>query len=496
MHVSALSIVRGLFAAVFLAAIQAWAECKQSNATEYDVVKLRSRLGSYSTKKYEVGLRLPNVSFDLPPSWAGNIPVSDRPRESRHIYFWMFPATGDVGHDDVVLWMNGGPGCSSVSSMLGENGPMAFDPETFAPKRQPQSWTKLANIVWLDQPAGTGFALGEPKNQSMTEVAQDFYGFLRNFYQEFPKLRGKRLWVGGESFGGKFVPFIADEIYKHEHENKKLGICLQGVNINDPLFAPNPITKELPSVEYGLHHADVLNFTQHQKQQLEQIGEQNGIRHFVRDHLHYPPRGHLTIPQQLNLSFSPYKHLQKLIRANNPCMSPFYILNKRCHLDALGMNATTEKSSENNYFNKIPGLKRYIHAPENVSWTQCSQAQPFKTMKNAKTDYPVPDVLARVIEKSTRTVVQHGTYDLIVLYPGTALALQNMTWHGQQGFQHPPRHKLMTNGKPEGFYQSERNLTFVVLDKAGHMLPTYAPGASFRLLQYWIGQKTLEEIND
>ena len=71
-----------------------------------------------------------------------------------------------------------------------------------------QTWTKLANVVWLDQPAGTGFALGEPKNQSMREVAQDFYGFLTNFYETFPKIQGKRLWIGGESIQTEAGPKV------------------------------------------------------------------------------------------------------------------------------------------------------------------------------------------------------------------------------------------------------------------------------------------------
>lgn len=471
--------------------LSVWAS--QAASASYNVTKLRDLLGSSSNTQYEVGMRLPNTSFDIPPSWAGNIPVSNRSGESRHIYFWMFPATEGVGEDDILFWMNGGPGCSSLSSMMGENGPLKFDYETFEAEPLNQTWTKLANVVWLDQPAGTGFALGEPKNQSMREVAQDFYGFLTNFYETFPKVQGKRLWIGGESFGGKFVPYLADEVYRHEEQNKRLGIQLQGVNINDPLFAPNAVTKELSVIETTLMHAKVLNLSDAQVAELEKMGEQNGVRHYVRDHLHYPPQGLLPIPAQLNTSFSPYKHVESMLRENNPCVSPFYILNDRCHPDALGMNMSTEKSNTDNYFNNVPHVKTYIHAPENRTWIQCSTVEPFKLMKNAKDQYPVPDVLARVVEKSRRTVVQHGTYDMVVLYHGTSLALQNMTWGGQQGFQHAPTRKLDTGGDHDVYYTSERNLTYFIVHKAGHMVPTFAPDASFRMVQYWLGQRSLDQ---
>lgn len=125
--------------------LSVWAS--QAASASYNVTKLRDLLGSSSNTQYEVGMRLPNTSFDIPPSWAGNIPVSNRSGESRHIYFWMFPATEGVGEDDIIFWMNGGPGCSSLSSMMGENGPLKFDYETFEAEPLNQTWTKLANVV-------------------------------------------------------------------------------------------------------------------------------------------------------------------------------------------------------------------------------------------------------------------------------------------------------------------------------------------------------------
>ena len=482
-----MTLLRFLLAA-WLAFFSVYAlDGKETSGATYNVTRLRGLLGSDSTVKYEVGMRLPNVSFDIPPSWAGNLPVSNRSDESRHIYFWMFPATETRGEDDIMFWMNGGPGCSSLSSTLGENGPLRFNPDTFEAEPVDQSWTKLSNMVWVDQPSGVGFSEGEAKNQSMREVAQDFYGFLVNFYRTFPKVQGKRLWIGGESFAGKFIPFMADEIYQNEAQNKLLRIDLHGININEPLFAPNVITKELTAVEFGLQHAELLNFSDAQIQQLEQIGIQNGVRHFTRDNLHYPPKGHLKIPKELNLTFSPYNHMKAIIQENNACASPFYIINKRCSPDALGMNMTTEESNPHNYFNDVPGVKEYIHAPLNKTWMQCSTAEAFHVMKYAGNQYPVPDVLSRVVEKSKHTVVQHGTYDMVVLYHGTALALQNMTWNGQQGFTNPPSNKLHSKGGVTVFYVSERNLTYFVVPKAGHMVPTTSPEASFHMAKYWLG---------
>lgn len=149
---------------------------------------------------------LPKISFELPPSWAGYESVSSKPNETRQIYFWMVPATGDVGVNDLVIWFNGGPGCSSLSGILGEEGPVKMDPKIYVAKSNPYSWTNLSNVLWVDQPARTSFSRGLALNQSMEQVAMDFNGFLLNLYKDFPKLRGKNLWLMSESFAGKFIP--------------------------------------------------------------------------------------------------------------------------------------------------------------------------------------------------------------------------------------------------------------------------------------------------
>ena len=101
-------------------------------------------------------------------------------------------------------------------------------------------------MIWVDQPAGTGFSRGQPKNQSMEQIAEEFNGFLLSLYQTFPKLQGKRLWLAGESYAGKFIPYMADWIYKHEVENQKAGIHLHGINMIDGFFMDDIIGKELP----------------------------------------------------------------------------------------------------------------------------------------------------------------------------------------------------------------------------------------------------------
>ena len=82
-----------------------------------------------------------------------------------------------------------------------------------------------------------------------------------------------------------------------------------------------------------------------------------------------------------------------------------------------------------------------------------------------------------------------------MLANGSALAIQNMTWGGAQGFQHKPNKTLIVDGKDAGTYHTERKLTFVIVDKSSHMIPIYKPKAGYKLLQYMLGQIPEDELS-
>jgi carboxypeptidase D len=87
------------------------------------------------------GTNFPEVPFDIGESYAGLLPVSDDPAETRKLFFWFFPSTQPETQEEVVIWLNGGPGCSSLSGLLTENGPFTWEAGTLAPVQNPYSWT-------------------------------------------------------------------------------------------------------------------------------------------------------------------------------------------------------------------------------------------------------------------------------------------------------------------------------------------------------------------
>jgi hypothetical protein len=87
--------------------------------------------------------------------------------------------------------LNGGPGCSSLDGFLEENGPISWQPGTSGPVANPNAWTTVSDVVYIEQPVGTGFTKGTPNITNESQLAQQFYGFIEQFYSVFPELAAK-----------------------------------------------------------------------------------------------------------------------------------------------------------------------------------------------------------------------------------------------------------------------------------------------------------------
>ena len=82
----------------------------------------------------------------------------------KHYFSWAFESRNDPATDPVILWMTGGPGCSSEVALFGENGPCKVNEDGTATTPNPYSWNNNATLIYVDQPTGTGFSYGENKD--------------------------------------------------------------------------------------------------------------------------------------------------------------------------------------------------------------------------------------------------------------------------------------------------------------------------------------------
>jgi cathepsin A (carboxypeptidase C) len=102
------------------------------------------------------------------------------------IFYWMFESRDAPATDPLVLWLTGGPGCASEVALFYENGPYQFN-EDGSLRTNPNSWNEVSNLLYVDQPVGTGFSKGGLHDaRSEQEVAADMAVMLRGFLEQNP----------------------------------------------------------------------------------------------------------------------------------------------------------------------------------------------------------------------------------------------------------------------------------------------------------------------
>jgi carboxypeptidase C (cathepsin A) len=110
---------------------------------------------------------------------------------SKHFYFAYFESRSNPAEDPLVLWLNGGPGCSSMTGLFMELGPCTVNDGGESARENPYSWIEAANIFFLDQPIGVGFSYDTNKSAHGGEggtfaASEDIYAFMRLWYKAFP----------------------------------------------------------------------------------------------------------------------------------------------------------------------------------------------------------------------------------------------------------------------------------------------------------------------
>ncbi|XP_030518725.1 serine carboxypeptidase-like 45 isoform X2 [Rhodamnia argentea] len=173
----------------------------------------------------------PKVCFS---QYAGYITVHKK--QQRDLFYYFAEAEADPRSKPLVLWLNGGPGCSSVGiGAFSEHGP--FKPSGDVLRKNDYSWNKEANMLYLESPAGVGFSYSVNNSYYISVddkmTAKDNLAFLRNWFKKFPEYKNRDLFITGESYAGHYVPQLAKLIVQSKLFN------LKGIAIGNPLLEYN-----------------------------------------------------------------------------------------------------------------------------------------------------------------------------------------------------------------------------------------------------------------
>ncbi|RMZ86083.1 hypothetical protein DV737_g54, partial [Chaetothyriales sp. CBS 132003] len=460
---------------------------------------------------------LPEVPFDIGEMYSGNIPINYN-NVSRNLFFVFYPKIGD-SVEEVTIWLNGGPGCSSLEGFFQENGPFVWQPGTLAPVQNPYSWVNLTNMLWVEQPVGTGFAQGTPTATSQYDIAADFVGFFKNF-QELFGIKNFKIYVTGESYAGRYVPYISAAFL--DQKDKK-HFDLGGALVYDPCIGEFvSIQEEYVAVPYAVEYNNILNLDASFLAELENLHETCGFAKYLDEYLVFPASG-VQPPLYFNFTTEGdcdvFDLINDALLGVNPCFNIYDIVGQCPFLsDVLGFpTEITYDVYSTVYFNRSD-VKAAMHAPQDVSWQECSAESVFvgdggPQGEGDTAPDPIQHVLPQVIEATNRVLVSNGDFDMIIITNGTLLAIQNMTWNGQLGFSERPSKPInitipdlmyasvfddSDNGEyyagldgPQGIMgiqHFERGLMFAETYQSGHMQPEFQPRVAYRHLEWLLGR--------
>lgn len=238
------------------------------------------------------GSQIPNVDFNVGESYAGLMSTSSQETGNHELYFWYFPSSNPDSEDEITVWMNGGPGASSLEGLLQENGPFLWQYGTFKPVPNPWTWVNLTNMVWVESPVGTGFTQGKATAISERDIARDFMGFFKNFVDVFD-LHKRKIYLTGESYAGMYIPYLADEMLNANDSNY---FNLEAIMMYDPLVNSNAVMRQIPAVAFADHWKHLLALNQTSTDRLEDLAKSCGYTAFLEENLVYPPTGPLPSP--------------------------------------------------------------------------------------------------------------------------------------------------------------------------------------------------------
>ncbi|KAJ5971244.1 Peptidase S10 serine carboxypeptidase [Penicillium vulpinum] len=452
------------------------------------------------TEKFAVnGTHFPQVPFDIGESYAGLL--SNTPAGNSSLFFWFFPSTNPAAAKEITVWLNGGPGCSSLDGLLQENGPFLWQSGAYEPVRNPYSWTNLTNVVYIDQPADTGFSPGPSTVQNEVDISNQFNDFWERFIQTF-SMEGYKVYLTGESYAGQYIPYMAEGML---NRNDKKHFNLKGIQINDPSINDNNVLMYAPAVAALNHYSSVFALNSTFMTEINERADKCGYTDFLEKALTYPPPKNFPVaPDPFENGCALWDEIIKAATYINPCFN-IYHLTDFCPFLWDEMGFPSLAGGPNNYFNQS-AVQAALNLPP-TNYAICG-GEIF-----ADGDGSVPSALGPlpgVIERTNNVLIGHGWYDFLLFANGTLATIQNMTWNGAQGFQRPPDEPLfvpytdeledISNGNAGspwnydagggilGTAHTERGLTFSSVYTAGHEIPQYTPGAAYRHLEFLLGR--------
>ena len=462
----------------------------------------------------------------------------------KHYFYWFFEARNQPETAPVLLWMTGGPGCSSAVALFGENGPCHVSPDGSFTTKNNFSWNEVANIIFIDQPAGTGFSYGLGMDHNETSVANDMYDFLQQFFTAHPKYSANPFYTFGESFAGHYVPAVTHKIWQMNQQLHagQVRIPLVGTAIGNGLVDPltqfkvqgRPSPSTQPNLPGAGGHASLkserrnpaapvparicgwlsptptlpLSFAllTHSLPPRRDSSARPCVQYYaemvVSSNDHKPAVSNVT-HALMRASLGP---CLAAIRACQAAPATCVLAIDTCNIGQLlpytasGMNPYDMRvkcakpplcydfSNVANYLGQ-KAVKAALGVPESRNWADCNRAVALSFELSGDWMQSFQDKLPDQLASGIRVLVYAGDQDYICNWLGNQAWTREMKWPGKAAFGAAEVTEWKVHGQPAGTIQTASNFTFLRVYDAGHMVPRDQPVNALAMVKSFIASE-------
>ncbi|OIW19474.1 hypothetical protein TanjilG_09494 [Lupinus angustifolius] len=424
---------------------------------------------------------LPGQNFNINFShYSGYVTVNEE--AGRALFYWFIEADQYPQTKPLLLWFNGGPGCSSIAYGEAEEiGPFHIQPDGKTLYLNPYSWNQVANILFVDSPVGVGFSYSNTSsdilNNGDKRTAEDSLIFLLRWFERFPQYKGRDVFIAGESYAGHYVPQLSQAIVKYNFENKENAINLKGYLVGNALTDDSHDHLGIAQFMWssGLISDQTYNLLNllcgnqsfvHPSEACDKIQEVAD-----RELGNIDPYSIFTPPCPANLSQSTQllrrkRRIGKLNEAYDPC---------------------TEGHSTT-YFN-LPEVQKALHvdpAHKPAKWDTCSDEVNTNWKDSPRT---VLDIYRELIPLGLRIWVFSGDTDAVIPVASTRYSIDALRLPTVRSWR-PWYH----DGQVGGWTQEYAGLTFVAVRGAGHEVPLHRPKLALALIKAYLAGTSLPAI--
>mmetsp|Transcript_8872 Transcript_8872/g.22313 ORF Transcript_8872/g.22313 Transcript_8872/m.22313 type:complete len:488 (+) Transcript_8872:179-1642(+) len=420
----------------------------------------------------------------------------------KHVFYYLFASRSRPATDPLVMWFQGGPGCSSGPGLFQENGPIVPTPEGGLAPRD-VSWVNIANMVFVDQPAGVGFSYQDaagPVHTNDTQAATDNHSFIDRFLEKYPEFSGRDLWLTGESYAGMYVPSVVQRIV--HAPSSAAARQLKGFAVGNPVFQceSNDQADEYVNIAYwhGLAPFSLYSLWQSQKCRGSDSAECQDIFNTIMGSI-----GGMDQPVMRRSMRAPAPEITSHEKKERfQPINPDHVFYDFCTGNgSLVIGLDDPKSSSCKHINTGDLLDVYLNRADvqaalgvrPVRWGACSGSDRLDYNTQGGSLVPVyRDIFAT--NPSLRVLVYSGDLDVFTVPSwGTQVCLDEL----KDVVKMTKRwHQWTVNGATAGYYEVYDRYTYATVRGGGHEVPQFEPFTAFHLFSRFLNNQSLGEFTE